>query len=170
MVVLGVSGAGKSAVARALADYTGWTMAEGDDFHTEANVAMMQSGEPLDDERRWPWLRRIAEWIGGQEQAGHSSVVTCSALKRSYRDLLREGHPSVRFCQLDAPTTTVQARLSGRRDHYMTASLLPSQMRTLQPLQEDEPGWRVDADGDVPDVVRRVLQLLAADKGSADAK
>lgn len=170
VVVMGVSGAGKSAVARALADCTGWTMAEGDDFHPEVNVAMMESGEPLDDESRWPWLRRIAEWIGGQERAGHSSVVTCSALKRSYRDLLRDGHPSVRFCQLDAATTTVQARLSGRRDHYMPASLLPSQLRTLQPLQEDEPGWRVDADGDVTEVVRRVLQMLDEEKGSAAAR
>ncbi len=73
-------------------------MAEGDDFHPAANVAKMAAGEPLRDEDRWPWLRGIADWIGTQELAGHSSVVICSALRRSYRDLLRAGHHSVRFC------------------------------------------------------------------------
>ncbi|MBA3367567.1 MAG: gluconokinase [Geodermatophilaceae bacterium] len=167
VVVMGVSGAGKSAVARALAECTGWTMAEGDDFHPAANVAKMAAGEPLRDEDRWPWLRGIADWIGTQELAGHSSVVTCSALRRSYRDLLRAGHHSVRFCQLDAVTTTLQARLEGRRDHYMPPSLLTSQLATLQSLEDDEPGWRVDAEGDVVDVVRQVLQALADEKGHA---
>lgn len=150
-------------VAQALAESTGATLAEGDDFHPAANVAKMASGRPLDDEDRWPWLRAIADWIDEQEQAGHSCVVTCSALKRSYRDLLREGNPSVRFCQLDADTAILLARVEGRRGHYMPPSLLHSQLRSLQPLEDDEPGGRVNAEGDLPHVLRRVLAMLAED-------
>lgn len=142
-------------------------MAEGDDFHPAANVARMAAGEPLRDVDRWPWLRRIADWIGDRERAGHSSVVTCSALRRSYRDLLSAGHPSVRFCQLDAEITTLLARLEERRDHYMPPSLLSSQLETLQSLEDDEPGWRVSAEGEVPEVVCRVLAALADEKGRA---
>jgi len=163
---MGVSGAGKSEIARALAESTGWIMAEGDEFHPAANVEKMRSGQPLDDEDRWPWLHSIADWIGKQEQAGLSSVVTCSALKRSYRELLRDGHPSVRFCQLDASAATLQARVEGRRDHYMPGALLHSQLRTLQSLEADEPGGRVSTEGDVPQVLRRVLQLLAEGKAA----
>lgn len=161
VIVMGVSGSGKSMVAAALAESTGWTMVEGDDFHSAANVEKMSSGHPLDDEDRWPWLQSIADWIGEQEKAGNSSVVTCSALKRVYRDLLRTGHPSVRFCQLDAPTSILQTRMTQRRDHYMPASLLHSQLRTLESLEDDEPGGRVSAESDVPTVLRRVLDLLA---------
>lgn len=160
---MGVAGTGKSLVAAALAESTGWTMAEGDDFHPSANVEKMRAGRPLDDEDRWAWLRSIADWIGVQEQGGRSCVVTCSALKRSYRDLLRDGHSSVRFCQLEASNSTLRARLEGRRDHYMPASLLPSQLEALQPLEDDEPGGRVNAEGDVPAVLRRVLRILARD-------
>lgn len=163
VIVMGVSGVGKSMVAQALAESTGWTMAEGDDFHPTANVEKMRSGQPLDDEERWPWLRSLADWIGEQEAAGRSSVVTCSALKRSYRDLLRDGHLSVRFCQLDADTATLLERVEERKDHYMPASLLHSQLRTLQSLEKDEPGGRVNAEGDVHTVLRRVLDMLARD-------
>lgn len=161
VIVMGVSGAGKSIVAAALAESTGWTMVEGDDFHSEVNVEKMSSGHPLDDADRWPWLQSIADWIGQQETSGHSSVVTCSALKRAYRDLLRTGHPSVRFCQLDAATSTLQTRMTQRQDHYMPASLLHSQLRTLESLEADEPGGRVNAESDVPTVLRRVMDVLA---------
>lgn len=167
VIIMGVSGAGKSVVAHALAESTGWQFAEGDDFHPAANVEKMQSGIPLDDEARWPWLRSIAAWIGDQEQAGHSSVVTCSALKRGYRDLLCEGHSSVRFCQLDASTGVLQARMEARSEHYMPRSLLHSQLRTLESLEPDEPGGRVSAEGDIHMVLRRVLHLLASPDGSA---
>lgn len=160
---MGVSGAGKSLVAKALAESTGWAMAEGDDFHSPANVEKMSSGQPLDDDDRWPWLQSIADWIGEQERAGHSSVIACSALRRSYRDLLRDGHPSVSFCQLDAAEPTLQGRLEERQAHYMSAALLKSQLGSLQSLEKDEPGGRVDADSDVPTVLRRVLHVLAHD-------
>ncbi len=170
VVVMGVTGVGKSELAHALAESTGATMAEGDDFHPEANLKKMSSGDALDDEDRWPWLQAIADWIGVQERAGNSSVVTCSALKGSYRDLLRAGHPSVRFCQLDASTETLTSRIGNRTNHYMAPSLLRSQLRTLEPLADDEPGGRVSAEGPVPQVLRRVLQMLADYDASADSR
>src|SRR4051794_3606863 len=94
IVVMGVSGSGKSTVAAGLVERLGCVYAEGDDFHPPANVAKMRAGTPLDDDDRWPWLRTLAAWIGEHEQAGESAGVTCSALKRSYRGLFRGGHPS----------------------------------------------------------------------------
>src|SRR6478752_6936524 len=91
IVVMGVSGAGKTTVGRGIAEAMGWEYAEGDDFHPEANVAKMASGHPLTDEDRWPWLHAIGDWLGARERAGESAVVTCSALRRVYRDLLRDG-------------------------------------------------------------------------------
>jgi len=149
-------------VAQALAESTGWPMAEGDDFHPPANVEKMRSGHPLTDSDRRQWLSAIADWIGASEQAGHSSVVTCSALNRSYRDLLRDGHPSVSFCQLEAVTGTLRARLQARKSHYMPASLLDSQLATLQSLEDDEPGGRVDAEGDPASVLEAVRQCVAS--------
>lgn len=148
LIVMGVSGSGKTTVADELVARLGWGFAEGDSFHPAANVAKMHAGHPLDDEDRRPWLRALASSIGDQEQAGRSTVVTCSALKRSYRDLLREGHPSVRFVHLAVPAPVLTGRLARRQGHYMPASLLESQLATLEPLEPDEPG--VTVDGDVP--------------------
>jgi gluconokinase len=159
-VVMGVSGSGKTTVARALADRQGWLFAEGDDFHPAANVAKMAAGHPLDDSDRAPWLDALADWIGARERAGESCVLTCSALKRAYRDRLRDGHPSVLFLQVDVPVDVLRARLSHRRDHYMPASLLDSQLATLEPLAPDEPGARVDGTGDPDQVVDAVLDRL----------
>lgn len=160
VIVIGVSGVGKSLVAKALAEAIGVRMAEGDDFHSSANVAKMASGQPLDDEDRWPWLRSIAAWIGEQERAGRSRVVTCSALRRGYRDLLRDGHPSVAFCELFVNPATIRARLAHRSGHFMPAGLLDSQLATRQPLADDEPGIRVAAEDDLGDVVARVRIAL----------
>lgn len=159
VVVMGVSGVGKSTVAEALATATGWSFAEGDELHSEDNRARMASGLPLDDADRWPWLRRVAAWIGEQEAHGLSAVLTCSALRRAYRDLLREGHPSVHFLHLVVPRDLLAARVSGRADHYMPASLLASQLDTLEPLGPDEPGITIAAtDGPAP----TVASVLAA--------
>src|SRR5262245_25665629 len=100
VVVMGVSGSGKSTVMTRLVERLGWPSAEGDGFHSDTNVAKMSAGRPLTDDDRWPWLRTIAAWIGQREIAAENAVVTCSALKRPYRDLLRRGHPSVRFVHL----------------------------------------------------------------------
>lgn len=162
LVVMGVSGVGKSTVALALAAATGWPFAEGDDLHPKSNRTKMTAGDPLDDVDRWPWLRRVAAWIGEQETAGRSVVVTCSALRRAYRDLLRDGHPSVHFLHLIAPHDLVATRLTAREDHFMPPSLLASQLDTLEPLERDEPGTTVVATDDAAATAAGVLAALGA--------
>lgn len=161
LVVMGVSGSGKTTVARAVAEQLGWVYAEGDDFHTEAAVAKMHAGRPLTDEDRRPWLRTLAAWVGARESAGDDAVLTCSALKRRYRDVLAEGHASVRFVHVSAAPEAIRQRLEQRRGHYMPASLLDSQLTALEPLQPDEPGWTVAADRPPEQVVAEVLAMLA---------
>ncbi|HSY15696.1 MAG TPA: gluconokinase, partial [Jatrophihabitantaceae bacterium] len=131
-VVMGVSGTGKSTIAALLASKLGWPMAEGDDFHSAANVAKMHAGHPLTDEDRWPWLHSIADWIGERERAGDGGVVTCSALKRAYRNLLVDGHPDVRFVCLVGSRALLADRIGHREGHFMPASLLDSQLDTLE--------------------------------------
>lgn len=161
LVVMGVSGVGKTSVAAEIVTRTGWAFIEGDDLHPAANRAKMSAGTPLEDSDRWPWLRRIAEWIGEQEAAGRSAVLTCSALKRSYRDLLCDGHPSVRFVYLVAPPELIKQRVDARKGHFMPPSLLDSQLATLEPLGPDEPGTAVETTGEPGEVAERALALLA---------
>lgn len=160
LVVMGVSGVGKTSVAAELVARTGWVFAEGDDFHPPANKQKMAAGHALDDADRWPWLATVAAWIGEQEAAGLGAVVTCSALRRAYRDVLRDGHPSVRFVHLLAPPALIEERITARRGHYMPASLLGSQLATLEPLQDDEPGVGVETTGHPADVAARALAAL----------
>jgi gluconokinase len=160
IIVMGVSGSGKSTVAKGISTVMRWEFAEGDAFHSDANVEKMRSGQPLTDDDRWPWLESIGDWISGKEAAGESAVVTCSALRRVYRDLLREGRPQVRFCQVSADPALIGDRLSVRQGHYMPASLLPSQLATLEPLQPDEPGVVVPATGTPEEVQRRAMTAL----------
>jgi gluconokinase len=160
IVVMGVSGSGKSTVAAELVSRTGWVFAEGDAFHPAANVARMHAGVALTDDDRWPWLEALAGWIGEQEAAGLDAVVTCSALKRSYRDLLRAGHPSVWFAHIDVPARVLTDRLEHRAGHYMPLSLLGSQLATLEPLQPDEPGTVVEAQRTPAEVAAAILDQL----------
>jgi len=158
LVLMGVTGTGKSTVGGLLADQLGWDLEEGDDLHPEANVAKMSASQPLDDEDRWPWLARVAAWIQVHTLAGTPGIITCSPLKRSYRDRLRG--PGVVFVHLDGSRELLHARLGRRRDHFMPASLLDSQLRTLEPLEPDERGVVVPLGGRPRDEVHRVLAAL----------
>ncbi|MGO4598978.1 gluconokinase [Terrabacter sp. 2RAF25] len=157
---MGVSGSGKTTVAKGISTVMRWEFAEGDAFHSEANVAKMASGRPLTDDDRWPWLESIGDWISGKEAAGESAVVTCSALRRVYRDLLRRGRPHVRFLHMEAPSEVIQDRMEHRPGHYMPPSLLPSQLATLEPLEPDEPGVNVVNEGSAAEVLDRALRAL----------
>ncbi|MEU5948718.1 gluconokinase [Micromonospora sp. NPDC047465] len=138
VVVMGVSGAGKTTVARGISARTGLTFAEADEFHSPAHVEQMRAGVPLDDAARLPWLRNLAAWMADRSAEGVSTVLACSALKRSYRDVLRQGPPSVEFVHLDGPAEVIRDRLARRAGHYMPASLLESQLATLEQPHPDE--------------------------------
>ena len=157
---MGVSGVGKTTVAKGLSTVLGWTYAEGDAFHPEANVARMAAGTPLTDEDRWPWLETIGAWMSEEIADGRSAVVTCSALRRVYRDLLREGRPEVVFCHLTADPELIGERVSHRSDHYMPASLLPSQLAALEPLEPDEPGTTLSALAGPTELADRIVEQL----------
>lgn len=123
-------------------------------------MAKMHSGHPLTDEDRWPWLEAIGDWISDKEARGESAVVTCSALRRAYRDLLRKGRPAVRFLHMTAPPELIEDRMQHRAGHFMPPTLLPSQLSTLEPLEPDEPGVDVVNEGTPPQVLRRALVAL----------
>ncbi len=155
IVVMGVTGCGKSTVGQALARQLDLPFADGDDFHPASNIAKMAAGRPLDDDDRRPWLQLIGAWLALHADSG--GVITCSALKRSYRDLVRAGSSCVTFVHLHGTREVITARVAGRPGHFMPASLVDSQLDTLEPLQDDETGLRLDLD--LP-VVRVVEQLL----------
>jgi gluconokinase len=165
VVVMGVSGSGKTTLGKGIAERLHWRFQEGDELHPRANVEKMSRGEPLTDEDRWPWLDAIGRWLDERAEAGENAVLTCSALRRTYRDQIREGRPGVRFCHVMAPAETLRDRLEGRRGHYMPASLLPSQLATLEPLADDEPGVVVAAEGDPAHVLDAALRELDLSEG-----
>ncbi len=158
IVLMGVSGTGKSTIGGLLAGALGWDLAEGDDMHPAKNVEKMHSGQPLTDEDRWPWLDSIAEWTGEHIAAGTHGIVTCSALRRVYRD--RIGGPGVCFVHLDGSPELISDRLSRRLDHFMPASLLGSQFQTLEPLEADEQGIVVAVDRSPRELAREIIRRL----------
>ena len=139
---MGVSGSGKSTVAGILAGQLGWDLEEGDDLHPAANVAKMHAGIPLTDEDRWPWLDSVAAWISEHTAAGLPGIITCSALKRTYRDRMRGDN--VVFVHLAGNKDTIERRLNARMDHFMPTTLLDSQINTLEPPGPDENTLVVD--------------------------
>lgn len=155
VVVMGVTGSGKSTVGIALAERVGVPFADADDFHSPANVAKMSSGVPLTDVDRRPWLLAIGVWLAEHE---HGAVVTCSALKRVYRDTLREAAPTVTFLHLHGDKETVRKRVAGRDGHFMPESLVDSQFADLEPLGTDERGVVVDYALPVDVIVDRFLE------------
>ena len=160
VVVMGVSGVGKTTVGSLLAERLGWPFVEGDEFHPAANVEKMRRGEPLDDADRAPWLRALRERIDELAAAGRSAVVTCSALKAAYRDELARGRPELRFVWLVAPPDQIRARLRGRHGHFMPADLLASQLATLEPPDD---AIRVDAMQPPEEIVAAIRRAIDAD-------
>ena len=144
VVVMGVSGCGKSTVGAMLAEIAGGEFLDGDSLHPEANIAKMSRGVPLDDNDREPWLRDIGARLGGAMRQGRTLVLGCSALKRSYRDLIRSGAPDVVFVHLAGSRELLWERMQARPGHFMPASLLDSQLATLQELEPDEDGVVLD--------------------------
>ena len=156
-IVMGVSGSGKTTVAELLAQRFGWVLAEADDFHGEANTAKMAAGTPLTDDDRAPWLLSLRDWI--DDQPGNL-VLTCSALKHSYRDVLRTARARVVFLHLDGDLGTIGPRMQTRTGHFMPTSLLDSQLATLEPLGPEEDGAVIDIDGTPEQVADRAQRAL----------
>lgn len=158
LVVTGVSGCGKSTLAAALAQRLGWDVAEGDDLHPAANVAKMAAGHPLTDDDRWPWLERVRAWIDAELASGRSGVITCSALKLAYRDVLRD--PRVTFVYLHGSPEVIAARLAARRGHYMPSSLLASQFAALEAPRPPEQMIAIEIAQPLADQVEEVARTL----------
>ncbi|MYM24267.1 gluconokinase [Duganella sp. FT135W] len=153
---MGVSGCGKSTVGQALAAANGVPFVEGDQYHPPANVAKMSAGLPLDDNDRADWLLALQAQIKAARLRGEGLVISCSSLKRRYRDLLRQGDPALRFAHLDGPQELISARMQARVGHYMPPSLLESQFRDLEPLQDDEAGITLDIETPPEDLVTQI--------------
>lgn len=154
IVVMGVSGSGKSTVGAALAQRLRVPFADADDFHPPANIAKMAAGHPLDDTDRYPWLETIGRWLADHAGGG---VMSCSALKRSYRDQLRRHCPEVRFLHLSGSPDVITRRQASRPGHFMPASLLASQFDTLEPLDDDEHGVAIDIDQSIDAIVESYM-------------
>ena len=163
LVVMGVSGSGKTTVAALLAGRLGWEFEDGDDFHPPANVAKMRSGTPLSDEDRWPWLHSVAAWIDAVRESGRRGVVTCSGLKRAYRDILVDGRPDVQLVYLRGRHDLIVQRQAARLGHFMPAALVSSQFATLEEPGEDEHALIVSVEprpSEIADAVIERLHLL----------
>ena len=161
LVVMGVSGSGKTTVGELLAKRLGWAFMEGDRLHPPANVEKMRQGTPLTDADRWPWLDRIGEELKSWAGEGKSGVLTCSALKRAYRDRIRAARPDVRFVYVKGSEALIAARVAARHHEYMPASLLRSQFDTLEEPTLGEPGVvTVDAGGTASEEVAEVIAAL----------
>jgi carbohydrate kinase (thermoresistant glucokinase family) len=165
-VVMGVSGVGKTTIGIALAHRLGWQFQEGDTLHPPENIAKMQAGIPLDDADRAPWLRAVAARIDQWRAHGQSGIITCSALKRRYRDAIAGDRPQVRLVYLTAPPSLIAERLAARRGHFMPASLLHSQLATLEPPGRDEHALTVSVDAPVAAVVERLAARLIHEGGA----
>lgn len=162
VLVLGVSGAGKSTVGAMLAGRLGLPFEEADDLHSPQNRAKMAAGHPLTDADRWPWLARVAQWMDAQIAGGESAVLACSALKRAYRDFLRDGRPELRLLYLEGSRELIASRLAARRGHFFPAQLLDSQFDEFEAPEADENAYVVPLAHSPEQTVARALELLGA--------
>ena len=170
LIVAGVSGSGKTTVGALLAGRLGWRFADADAFHPAANVAKMRAGIPLTDQDRWPWLRIIEAWMDERIAQGESAVVTCSALRRAYRDVLLGGRPQARMIFLSVDREEVTRRLAARHGHFFPSALLSSQFDALEPPQPDETGVTVVASGDDPAKTAAAIIALVRPGASSGAE
>jgi gluconokinase len=159
LILIGVSGSGKTIVGQALSKLMGWSFLDADDYHSEANIAKMSCGEPLNEADRAPWLNVLYEVIGSQIQKGEDTILACSALKKSYRAQLSQAHPkSVRFLYLKVPTELLQERMKRRKDHFMKSAMLLSQLETLEePNTSEALTIEVQAD-DSPEMIAAYIR------------
>lgn len=160
LILMGVTASGKSTVAAELVRITGWKFAEADDYHSAANKAKMHAGVPLNDEDRAPWLESLHGVIAGWLRDGQSGIMTCSALKQAYRDVLTRGvpHGAVRFVLLEAPFAVLEERIQDRRGHFMNPDLLQSQIDTLE---QPKDALRVETIGEPSTIAQNILSQLA---------
>jgi gluconokinase len=160
LIVMGVSGSGKSTIGGALATRLSWPYEDADQFHPASNVAKMRAGQPLTDDDRWPWLKAIAAEIDRVCGAGEHVVVGCSALRRAYRDILVHGRRDIRLVYLDGTQQLIAARLAARKGHFMPPQLLASQFDTLEPPTSDEHPVTVSIDPPVETIIENILLQL----------
>ncbi len=156
-IIMGVSGCGKTTVGRALARVTGGSFFDGDDYHSEANVEQMRSGTPLSDADRRQWLEALRDLARERSREPGPSFLACSALKKSYRDILRSGNPGLRFLYLAGSQSLIRARLDARAGHYMPPGLLKSQFEALEPPQN---AVLIDISGGTDEIVARILSEI----------
>ena len=169
LIVMGVSGSGKSTIGETLAERLRWPFEDGDRFHPAANVAKMSAGHPLTDEDRWPWLQAIADEIDRVCKAGERAVIACSALKRAYRDILVHGRNDVRIVFLDGTQDLIASRLAARKGHFMPPGLLDSQFGTLEPPAGNENPVTVSIDAPVETIVDDIVRQLRLGLAEGDA-
>lgn len=160
VIVMGVSGSGKTTVAALLSGRLGWAFEDGDDLHPAANVEKMHAGTPLNDEDRWPWLHAVAAWIDAWRAAGEHGVIVCSALRRSYRNVLRSGRPDVGLVYLKGDRALISRRQAARHGHFMPTGLMESQFAALEEPAADEGAIIVSVEGRPGDIVEAVLAAL----------
>ncbi|WP_198088739.1 gluconokinase [Variovorax sp. E3] len=160
LVLMGVSGCGKTTVAAILAGRLAWPFEEGDALHPPSNIAKMEAGHPLTDQDRAPWLEKVADWVDERLDAGESGLITCSALKRPYRDVINRRGAGVMFVYLHGSRQTIAARLMARHGHFMPPSLLDSQFADLQEPAADEPSIRIDIGPPPSEIARTIITTL----------
>jgi len=163
IVLMGVCGCGKTTVGKAMSDQLGWPFYDADEFHSAANVAKMEAGQPLTDEDRLPWLQDMANSIDRWTQQRQDAILACSALKSSYRQMLREGQPEIQFVFLTGDQALLEQRMANRKDHYMPAQLLESQLETLE---EPVDALVMDFDQPADQIARAICQALNIQRGA----
>lgn len=164
LVVMGVSGSGKSTIAAMLAHRLHWAYEDGDWLHPKSNIEKMHHGEPLNDADRWPWLHAIADWIDATRKAGNHGVVACSALKRAYRDILIGDRPDVRLVFLKGDRNLIARRIAARADHFMPPELLDSQFKALEEPAPDERPITVSVAPHPREIVETIVKKLGIDE------